>query len=539
MKPQVLIVGAAGVFGERLSTRLAAWKDIDLILAGRHEARLRPIAERLNARMAIIDRERPDPSALVVFAVVDCAGPFQGSNYNLACASLAAGAHYIDIADGRDFVAGFEAAVNEAALAAARTAVTGASSTPAVSNAVLDEITHGWSATEAITVAISPAGRTAQGLAVVKAILSWVGKPLRVFVGGQWRKLPGWSLPRRVLIPGLGHRWVCLAESPDLDIYAQRFHPSRDALFFAGVESPILQLGLWKLSFLVRFGLVASLAPFARPLKAIAGVVAAIGSEDGGMSVVAQGTTAAGEPVAARWGLIGKKLEGPHVPTLAASATLRALLDGRLAPGAWVCTGLIPLEAMIAQADGLPITTGRAGRYPDEPGLFRRLLGPAFDALPAPVRRIHHGRTTETFQGYAVARGSGGLAALARLFAGVKLGRFKDFSIDIRTTPRGEVWTRHFGKGAFRSVITDDRETLGRFTERLGPFSFDLEARPGPRGFDWIPCGWRIGILPLPKFLSPKIRARSFAAGGDYRFTVLVAHPLAGVIVAYAGRLSA
>jgi len=537
VKPPVLLIGASGVFGTRLARRLAVWPDIDLILAGRHEQTLRPQAEGLNARFVLLDRERPDPAALEVFAVIDCAGPFQDSGYGLVRAALAAGAHYIDIADGRDFVANFPHALDAEARAAGRTAITGASSTPAVSNAALDQITAGWSAIEAIRVAISPAGRTAQGLAVVRAILSWVGRPVRVFTNGEWQARPGWSGPKRLPMPGLGHRWASLAESPDLDVFVERFHPTREALFLAGLESTILHLGLWLAAWPVRLGLMRSLAPLSRPMKAMAGVIAAMGSEAGGMTVLAEGRTASGEPVIARWTLIADKLEGPHVPTLAASASLRALLDGRVAPGATVCAGLLSLDDVMRETPGLPITTSLDGRFPSEPGLFRRLLGPAFDALPAQVRRVHAGREAETFRGYAVARGSGGLATLARLVTGVKLGRFADFSVRIAPARTGEVWERRFGAGRFRSFITDDPHNLGRFTERLGPFTFQLEARPDAHGFDWLPRGWRLGPVPLPAFLSPKIRARSYAAGGVYRFTVLVAHPLAGVIVAYAGRL--
>ena len=43
--------------------------------------------------------------------VIHCAGPFQGQDYRVALASMACDAHYIDIADGRDFVGRFVDAV--------------------------------------------------------------------------------------------------------------------------------------------------------------------------------------------------------------------------------------------------------------------------------------------------------------------------------------------------------------------------------------------------------------------------------------------
>ena len=43
--------------------------------------------------------------------------------------------------------------------------------------------------------------------------------------------------------------------------------------------------------------------------------------------------------------------------------------------------------------------------------------------------------------------------------------------------------------------------------------------------------------MPLPRALAPRIHARSFARDGVYRFSVVVAHPWTGVLLAYAGRL--
>jgi hypothetical protein len=48
---------------------------------------------------------------------------------------------------------------------------------------------------------------------------------------------------------------------------------------------------------------------------------------------------------------------------------------------------------------------------------------------------------------------------------------------------------------------------------------------------------WRIGPLALPAAWAPRVRARTFARDGVYRFRVLVAHPWIGVIFGYSGRL--
>src|SRR5258706_1646448 len=69
--------------------------------------------------------------------VISTAGPFQGQDYRVARAAIAARAHYIDIADGRDFVCGI-GALDAEARANDVLAVSGASSVPALSSAADD-----------------------------------------------------------------------------------------------------------------------------------------------------------------------------------------------------------------------------------------------------------------------------------------------------------------------------------------------------------------------------------------------------------------
>src|SRR5207248_3844574 len=119
--------------------------------------------------------------AVKAFAVVDAAGPFQGATYRLARAAIAAGIHYLDLADARGFVAGF-GALDAEARTAGIVALTGASSTPALSHAVLDRLTAGWRRIDHIEIAISPGNRASpRGLAVIRSILSYAGRPVPVF----------------------------------------------------------------------------------------------------------------------------------------------------------------------------------------------------------------------------------------------------------------------------------------------------------------------------------------------------------------------
>src|SRR5262249_6783514 len=114
---------------------LAAVPGVELVLAARGLGALNGLQRSLAVKggacqvsVQVFDRTRPnDLAALRPWLVVDAAGPFQDSDYALALAAVGAGAHYIDLSDGRAFVAAFPEALKAAALKARVTAVTGAS----------------------------------------------------------------------------------------------------------------------------------------------------------------------------------------------------------------------------------------------------------------------------------------------------------------------------------------------------------------------------------------------------------------------------
>lgn len=543
---RVVVVGATRVFGQRLARRLARWPDVSLVLAARGHSRLQDLRQALKetgaanpVEIAVLDREAPAGlAALQPWAVVDCAGPFQTSDHRLAKAALEAGSHYLDLADGRAFVAGFVDALDAPARLAGRSAVTGASSSPALSHAVITHIGRGWRRIDRIEAAIAPGARAPRGASVVRAALSWVGQPVRVFVEGAWRVRAGWGLLRRREMWGLGRRWLSLAETPDLDVQVEGFRPEREALFLAGLEMSVEHLGLWLLSWPVRAGCLRTLEPLARILPMLSGWLGRFGSDRGGMNVVVRGLDAAGDVAIARWSLCAEAGYGPTVPTLPALAMLRAWMDGPCQPGARVCTGLVDLDAIMVHVEGLPVRTCLQSSHPDDGSLTRRLLGAAFDQLPQAVRLVHDGRSAARFAGHARARGDGGLAGLARRLAGMPgPGRYGDLVVTIAPVPGGEIWTRQFGARRFRSRLRDVRGHFATFEEQIGLLAFRFEADANERGFRWRFVGWRLGSAPLPRALAPRISARCCECGGLYRFSVAVAHPWAGLILAYSGSL--
>lgn len=342
---RVLLIGATGVFGSRLAERAAHEPGLALTLAARRSGALAALAARLGGLpVRSVDRERLTAADLAGFdVVVDAAGPFQTSAPTVIAAAIAARVPYIDLADGRAFVAAI--GDHDAAAKAAGVSITsGASSIPALSHAVLDDLTAGWTGVDRIRIGIFPGNRAPRGLAVVQAILSYAGRPVRVWRGGEWVQVPGWGMTQRWAIPGVGRRWASVCDTPEQDLLVQRYHPRESAEFFAGLELSVLHLGLAALSLPVRWGWIGHLERLSRPLRAITDWFLPFGSDVGAMDVIAEGQDAGGVQARARWTLRARGNRGPYVPTLAALAMLRRLRDGSgPVPGARACAGLLKL----------------------------------------------------------------------------------------------------------------------------------------------------------------------------------------------------
>ncbi len=358
-----MILGASGVFGSRLARLLAREPDVDLILAGRTAEKLAALAADFETRpeIAVLDRETisaADLSACRCDCVIDSAGPFQDRASSVIEAALGAGVHYLDLADGRDFVRDFPK--HDARARAAHVAlITGASSVPALSHAVIDQLVQGWRSVETIRVGIFPGNRAPRGLSVVESILSYAGKPVRVFRNGAWERVPGWGMTHEVELPRVGTRWASVCDTPDQDLLVARYKPTQSAEFFAGLELSILHLGLAFLSLFVRWRILPSLLPFAKPMLWVAQQLLPFGTDKGGMIVAVSGMNGNGAAQSVTWSLEADANHGPNVPILAAAILVRKLRDGEIAfRGARACTGFLTLNDFLDDFARFGLRTG-------------------------------------------------------------------------------------------------------------------------------------------------------------------------------------
>jgi len=341
---RIAVLGGSGNFGARIVRALQHEREIELLVLGRRQLAV-PGAEAV--RSVALDRTAPDFTGRLVALspelVINCTGPFQRQDYGAARAALAAGAHYIDLADGREFVAGFAQQLHEEAARVHLTAITGASTLPALSSAVVTELAKDLTQIRSIDTVIAPGQRAPRGRSTREGVFSYLGKPFPVWRDGAWRQAYGWMDLRRVTLD-IGPRLAAACDVPDLTLFPSHFAGVQTVRFHAALEFAIQHLALWSLAGLRRTGLPLPVTVWAVALEPIAGLFDTFAGPRGGMAVKLVGTRGNDTEVVRSWQLVAPALHGPEVPCMPAILLARRLARGtELKTGAYPCIGLLRL----------------------------------------------------------------------------------------------------------------------------------------------------------------------------------------------------
>ena len=358
MSARVLIIGGYGTFGSCIARRLAQDADVTVIVAGRTAGKAKALADDLKAEWAELDihrgldagleRLRPD-------VVVHTSGPFQAQGYDVAEACIRHRCHYIDLADGRDFVAGISG-LDAAARAAGVLVVSGASSVPALTSAVIDKYRDAFAPLESVDYAIATAQRTSLGLATTRGALSYAGKPFTTLIDGTPQDVYGWQGLHWRKFPGLGWRALGNSDVPDLALFPERYPGLKTIRFYAGLELPVVHLSLWGLSWLVRARLLPGLERAASQMLALSRPLDLFGTDNSGFLMELSGTDAAGKPKRVTFSLTARSGDGPYIPSMPAILMARSLARGEAGKtGAMPCLGLIGLDALLEALQPLDI----------------------------------------------------------------------------------------------------------------------------------------------------------------------------------------
>lgn len=333
---RVVVVGGFGNFGARICRALEVNPDIEVIAGSRSAgARLDTSSDEFAGEL-----RKLSPGI-----VIHCAGPFQGQSYRVAAAAVAAGAHYLDLADGREFVARFREQNDAAAVAADRIAISGASTLPALSSAVIDSLHGRFRQMEEIHVVIAPGQRAPRGAATLAGVFSYAGRTFKWMEKGGWTDASGWQKLHRVHIEGLGTRWSAACDVPDLELLPARYPGVQTVQFRAALELGVQHFALWSAAALRRAGVPLPIERWAGSLDRVASWLDAFGTERGAMLVSVTGQKADGRRARIEWHLVADANHGPEIPCMAAILLAKKLARDEISErGAHPCMGFLTLQ---------------------------------------------------------------------------------------------------------------------------------------------------------------------------------------------------
>lgn len=265
----IAVFGGYGVFGAHVAGSLAA-AGLRVRIAGRDGDRAERFTAALGASHEGIAADVNEPVACAkalagARVAVNCAGPFSSMSMALPEACLAAGIHYVDIADERGWSARMRARdgeFRERGLAAA----VGCSSLPGISGALAVLAAERLPAVERARVTLFIGNRNPKGEAAVRASVTQLGRSFRA-PQGMLRGLHGREVVD--LPPPFGPRAVYDWESPELDLFLAMFG-ARAVRVLVGFEARLATLSFATLARLgPRLGrlLLSGIAPLARHLS--------------------------------------------------------------------------------------------------------------------------------------------------------------------------------------------------------------------------------------------------------------------------------
>jgi hypothetical protein len=426
-------------------------------------------------------------------------------------------------------------------------ALSGVSSFPVLTAAVTRRLSQRLSRVDSITGGIAPSPYAGVGQNVIRAIAGYAGKPVKLVRGGKPAVGYGLaeSLRYTVAPPGrvpLRNIRFSLVDVPDLQVLPELWPGLRSIWMGAGPVPEILHRLLNLCAFAVRLKLVPSLSPLAGLMYRAINVLR-WGEHRGGMFVAVAGADKKGARIERSWHLLAEGDDGPLIPSMACAAIVRKCLDGKPpVAGARPATNDLELEDYEKLFASRTIHTGSrevtqtTGTLP----LYRRLLGDAYDALPAPLRAMHDLNGAMSGEGSAtVTRGKGLLAPLMAAAIGFpRAGENVPVRVAFKAEHGRERWTRTFAGRSFHSTQEQGRARFEWLVcERFGPVNAGMALVLEDGKLRLIVRRWSVFGIPLPVMLAPRGDSYEYAENGRFHFHVEIGVPLIGLIVSYRGWL--
>lgn len=356
---RVLIIGGYGNFGCFITKRLAKENNIQTIIAGRSLGKAEKLAQEVGGEAVELDIHSDFSGTLNAInpdIVIHTSGPFQAQGYAVAKACIEHGCHYIDLADGREFVDGITE-LDKAAKETGVLVISGASSVPCLTSALVDHYRGEFEVLESLDYGITTAQKTARGLATTAAILTYTGKPFPTLIDGKVTNIYGWQNLRARKYPELGWRLLGNCDVPDLALFPKRYPELKTVRFYAGLEIPFIHVTLWALSWLVRVRLIRHLEKLAPLLLKTSYLFDCLGSANSGFHMKLSGKGKDGQEKVVQFELTARSGDGPYIPCMPAILLAKKLSNGDISEaGAFPCMGFINKDEYLGALSGLDIS---------------------------------------------------------------------------------------------------------------------------------------------------------------------------------------
>jgi hypothetical protein len=554
-KLTVLIIGGYGVFGGRLVRLLEHDPRLALLVAGRSWQKAHAFCiARTSAKARLVpaqfDRDGNLAHQLEILKpdiVVDASGPFQAYGdrpYALIETCIAQRIHYLDLADGSEFVAGVRT-FDTVARTAGIYVLSGVSSFPVLTAAAVRRLSRGLHRVDSIKGGVAPSPYARVGENVIRAITGYAGR--RISLKRDGRPSFGYPFTEQMCFtiapPGhvpLRRTLFSLVDVPDLRALAELWPEAKTVWMGAGPVPQTLHRMLIALAWLTRLRLIPSLS-LLTPLIHFAANHFVWGEHRGGMFVEVQGLDRAGEPVTRSWHLIAEGDDGPLIPSMAVAAMVGKVLDGKPpATGARAATRDLELEDYEPLFARGRIVTGSRDEVSRSAPVQKRVLGAAWDQLPAPIAGMHDLTHVCRAEGRAdVDRGTSLVAHTVASVIGLpKPGRDLPVNVRFERVNETEIWTRTFSGRSFSSLVFEGNGRIEHLLcERFGPITFATAMVVEANRLHLVPRGWTLFGISMPRWLGPRVTAYETAQDGRFRFHVEIRLPWGALIVRYRGWL--
>ncbi len=360
---KILILGGYGKFGSYIIRNIIHLHNIQVIVNGRSEKKCRDFIQSLASfhnlplfsAFDINQNINLYLKAIKPDLVVHTAGPFDGQDYHIAKSCIEHDINYIDLSDGREWVTN----INKLSVTAKNKDImilSGASSVPCISSAIINKYINDFKEVNELEYAISTPSYPAPGLATLKSVLGYVGKPFCTLINGQFKEIYGWHDMKTYKYPVVGTRFLSNCDIPDLDLFSEKYTNIRTIRFYAGLGNWMFHCGLWGLSWLVRFRLIKSLQNYAEFIEKLSIYFNIIKTGKSAFHLKMTGIAHNGENLEKTFYLICQNGDGMNIPAIPAIIAIKKFVNEELnIKGVHPFMGILTIEEILDEIKSLEL----------------------------------------------------------------------------------------------------------------------------------------------------------------------------------------